>query len=83
MCIELIDQNNAEVTALLDKAANEPVILRTERSGEFALLPLDEEVIDLLLERNPQLIAECRAIGERMASGQYVTQAQMLSRVRE
>jgi hypothetical protein len=38
---------------MLQRARQEPVIVRDEADGEFAVLPLDEDVIDLLLERNP------------------------------
>jgi hypothetical protein len=42
------------------------------------VLPWDDEVIDLLLERNPTFIEECRQIRERMKQGDYVTHEQML-----
>jgi hypothetical protein len=78
MCVERVNPTDAGVTALLVKATTEPVILKTESSGDFALLPLDEDLIDLLLERNPRLIAECREIGERMAQGKYLSHQQAL-----
>jgi hypothetical protein len=83
MCVERVNPTDAGVTALLDKATTEPVILKTENSGDFALLPLDDDVIDLLLERNPRLIAECREIGDRMAQGKYLTHKQALEALGE
>lgn len=79
MCIERVDPTDTTVAALLDKAAVEPVILKTETGGDFALLRLDDDVIDLLLESNPRLIAECREIGERMSKGHFLTREQALA----
>jgi antitoxin component HigA of HigAB toxin-antitoxin module len=42
-----------------------------EKEQALRLLPLDEGVVDLLLECNPQLIAECREISLRMEQGDY------------
>jgi hypothetical protein len=69
---------DAGMTALINKAREEPLILQTEQAGDFAVLPLDEDVIDLLLERNPSLIAECRQIRERMQHGHFLTHQQVL-----
>jgi hypothetical protein len=74
---------NEDLAALLDSASEEPLILQTERTGDFALLRLDDEVIDLLLERNPALIEECSKIRERMKQGASVTHAQMLQMLQE
>jgi hypothetical protein len=73
MAIEKISPENGEIVSLLDRASREPLILRTENSGDFALLPVDDEVLDLLLERNPIFIQECREIQKRMEQGDYVT----------
>jgi hypothetical protein len=53
-----IDPMDTGMTALINKAREEPLILQSEEAGDFAVLPLDDEVIDLLLERNPVLIQE-------------------------
>lgn len=42
-------------------------------AASITVLPLDDEVLDLLLERNPIFIEECRQIRERMRQGDYVT----------
>jgi hypothetical protein len=44
---------------------------------------LDEDVLDLLLERNPRLIEECRQIRERMKQGAYLTHEQALTVLEE
>jgi hypothetical protein len=61
----------------------EPLDKRVEGAGDFAVLPLDEEVIDLLLERSPALTEECRQIRERMKQGEYMTHDQMLATLEE
>lgn len=55
-----------------------PSSQHADEAGDFAVLPLDDDVIDLLLERSPTLIEECRQIRERMNRGQYLTHEQML-----
>jgi hypothetical protein len=37
------------------------------------VLPLDDDVIDLLIERNPKFRAVCHEIREQMESGQFQT----------
>ena len=83
MAVETISHNETHLTALLDKARGEPVILKAASSGEFALLPLDDEVIDLLLERHPKFIAECGEIRRRMQHGVYYTHDQVLAALRD
>jgi hypothetical protein len=47
----------------------------------YILLPLDEELLDSLLERSPKLIKECRQIRARMAEGQFLTHEQVKKRL--
>ena len=77
MAVQRINSTETSVTALLSKARTEPLILQTEADGDFAVLPLDDEVMDLLLERSSKLIEECRQIRERMKQGAYLTHEQM------
>jgi len=79
MGIEKINHEDSEIAALLDRARREPLILRSEESGDFALLPVDEDVLDLLLERDPVFIQECREIQKRMEQGEYLTHEQVLA----
>jgi hypothetical protein len=83
MPVEPISPNEEHLTALLDKARHEPMILQTTTAGDFALLPLDDEVIDLLLERHPTFTRECQAIRTRMQQGAYRTHEQVLAELRE
>jgi hypothetical protein len=83
MPIEKISLADSGIAALLDRARHEPLILRSENSGDFALLPLDDDVLDLLLERDPTFIQECREIQERMVQGDYLTHEQVVAALEE
>jgi len=37
------------------------------------MLPLDDDVIDLLIERSPRFRADCHEIRQRIDSGQFQT----------
>jgi hypothetical protein len=39
----------------------------------YALIPLDDDVLDLLIERSPKFRAHCREIRARMDAGQFRT----------
>ena len=53
---------------LLDAAGHEPV----------AVLPLDDELIDYLVERSPRLVAECRRLRKEMDAGDFVTHEEVM-----
>jgi hypothetical protein len=78
MSVKSIEPGKTELAGILHSAREEPVILRSGETGDYVVLPLDEEVVDLLLERNPALIEECRQIRETMRRGSYVTHEQLL-----
>ena len=53
---------------LLDAAGHDPVVV----------LPLDDDLVDYLLERNPRLSAECQRIRREMDAGDFVTRDEVL-----
>jgi hypothetical protein len=79
MAVEKISPEASEIVALLNRARREPLILRSENSGDFALLPVDDDGLDLLLERDPIFIQECHEIQKRMEQGEYLTHEQVLA----
>jgi hypothetical protein len=83
MAVERIDPTDASLAALLDKAREEPLILQGDEGSEFAVLPLDDEVLDLLLERSAKFREECAQIRERMQRGDFLTHEQVLQALRE
>ena len=83
MSIPKVSRTDTSLRTVLQKARAEPVVLQTEDEGDFAVLPLDDDVLDLLLERNPAFIEECQQIRERMRRGDYVTYEEALQKFRE
>ena len=59
----------------------EPLIFKTEGKENFDLLPMDDERLDLLLERSPRLIERCRQIRERV--GQLLAAVGLADRRRQ
>jgi hypothetical protein len=56
---------------ILKSAGSEGVLLESHGQGRFALLPLDDDVIDLLIERSPRFREHCKQVRGRMDSGQF------------
>jgi len=61
----------------------EPLDHKGEGADNVAARELGDEEIDLLVERSPKLIAECRLIHGRMEHGEYLTHEQMLAALDE
>jgi hypothetical protein len=64
-------ETHASIGELIDQARDEPLIFETEGKENFVLLPMDDELLDLLLERSPRLIERCRQIRERVKQGEH------------
>ena len=47
-------------------------LIETPNRAQFAIVPLDDDLIDHFVETNPKFIAECAAIRDRMRSGKSV-----------
>ena len=65
---------NTPIGEVLKAAGSEGIVLESEGQGSYALLPLDDDVIDLLIERSPQI--PCRMSRDpraKMNSGQFQT----------
>jgi hypothetical protein len=56
---------------LLKAADANGVVIQSDDQEQYALLPLDDELLDFLLERNPKFIEECQQIRQRMMSGEF------------
>jgi hypothetical protein len=66
---------------ILDAAGPEGLLLESENHTNYVLLPLDDDVIDLLLERSPEFRLECDEIRKRMTAGQFQTHARVRARL--
>ncbi len=73
MRIHPISDPNTPIGEILKTAGSEGLVLETAGQERYVLLPLDEDVIDLLLERSPRFPADCLEIRQRMDSGQFTS----------
>ncbi|HMF35232.1 MAG TPA: hypothetical protein VKF17_01280 [Isosphaeraceae bacterium] len=62
MSIQLVSDSNTPIGEILKAAGSEGIVLESEDQGRYALLPLDDDVIDLLIERSPRFRADCHKI---------------------
>jgi hypothetical protein len=73
MTTQPVSDPNTPIGEILKAAGPEGIVLESEGQGRYALLPLDDDVIDLLLERSPRFRADCHEIRQRVDSGQFQT----------
>ena len=73
MTTQPVSDPNTPIGEILKAAGSEGIVLESDGLGRYALLPLDDDVIDLLIECSPRFRADCLGIRERMASGQFQT----------
>ena len=73
MTVQPVSDPNTPIGDILKAAGSEGIVLESEGQGRYALLPLDDDVIDLLIERSPRFRAYCLEIRGRMDSGQFQT----------
>ncbi len=73
MTTQTVSDPNTPIGEILKAAGSEGIVLDSEGQGRYARLPLDDDVIDLLMERSPRFRADCQEIRERMNLGQFQT----------
>jgi hypothetical protein len=73
MTVQPVNAPKTPIGEILKAAGSEGILLESEDRGRFALIPLDDDVIDFLIERNPEYIVRCREIRERIDAGQFQT----------
>ncbi len=73
MTIQPIRDPNTPIGQIIRAAGSEGIVLEAEGQGRYALLPLDDDVIDLLIERSSTFRDNCHEIRERMNSCQFQT----------
>jgi len=61
------------VGEVIDAAARDGALVETVGRPTYAVIPLDDELLDYLLERNPTFIEECGQIRDRMRQGEFQT----------
>ena len=63
--------------ALLKAASTKGVFIEAGKHKQYVMMPLNDDLIDFLLERSPRLIKECRDIHKQMKAGKFKTHAQV------
>ncbi len=77
MTIQSLNDLTTPIGDLLLAAGSGGLLLEAEGQSRYALIPLDDNLIDYLLEHSPKLIEECRQIRERMEAGRYRTHGEV------
>jgi hypothetical protein len=74
MNVQQISDMQTPIGEILKAAEANGVVIQADDQEQYALLPLDNELLDFLLERNPKFIEECEQIRQRMMSGESYSQ---------
>ena len=77
MNVRRIDDPKTPIGDLLRSAQAEGVLVESADEGRYVLLPLEDDLIDYLLEHNPRLIAECAEIRQQMHAGSWRSHEQV------
>ena len=83
MIVQPISDPKTPIGEILKAAGAEGILLESEDRGPYALIPLDDDLIDYLVERSPKFRADCRAIRLRMDAGESQTQAEVRRQLAE
>jgi hypothetical protein len=79
--VQPVNDPNKPIGEILKAAGSQGILLESEEQGRYALIPLDDDVIDFLIERNPEFIVSCREIRERVDAGQFQTHQDVRTRL--
>ena len=71
MTMRLLNNLKTPIGDLLSQAGPDGILLQPAGQSPYALIPLDDDLTDYLVERNPKFIESCRQIQERMKEGQF------------
>jgi hypothetical protein len=69
----ILSDPKTPIGEILKAARPDGLVLESENQAHFAVLPLDDDVIGLMIERNPKFRAVCQEIRAQMESGQFQT----------
>jgi hypothetical protein len=56
---------------ILQDVGTDGILLESPEQQRYALMPLDDDLLDYLLERSPELIEACRNSRQRIQGGQF------------
>jgi hypothetical protein len=72
MTVQQISDLKTPIGDVLRAAGAEGVLLESAQQC-YAVIPLDDDLIDYLIERNPRFVEECRKLRQKMEAGQFKT----------
>lgn len=75
MTLRHIDNLKAPIGEVIKAAAGDGVLIEPEGQPAYAMMPLDDELLDYLLERDPGFIEDCVRIRDRMRQGEFRSHA--------
>jgi hypothetical protein len=73
MTVQLVRDPQTPISEILKAAGSEGLLFEAEGQARYAVIPLDDDLIDYLIERNPGFIELCSQIRERMRAGRFHT----------
>ncbi len=73
MTVQRVSDLSTSIGEILQTVGPEGMRLESRGGTRYALIPLDDDLIDHLIERNPKLIEQCQQIRERMHAGRFHT----------
>ena len=62
---------SAPVGEFLHDADSEGLVLETEGRERYAVIPLDDDLLDYFVARSPKFIESCQQIRDRMRAGRF------------
>ncbi len=71
MTVQHVTDPNTPIGEILAAVSADGILLEGQDQGRFAIIPLDDDLIDYLVERSPKFIEDCRRIREQMRGGKY------------
>lgn len=74
MTTRKLDDPNVPIGSILQAAGEDGLLLTTE-AKDYALIPLEDDVLDFLIERSPRFRMDCERIREQMRAGQFHSHA--------
>jgi hypothetical protein len=71
MTVQHVTDLSTPIGEILAAVSTEGILLESKEQRRFAIIPLDDDLIDYLVERSPTFIEDCRQIREQMRGGKY------------
>ena len=77
MTVQQVTDPRTPIGDVLSAADSGGVLIESNDREAYALLRLNDDLIDHLLEHDPRFIRECEQIRQRMRAGQFRTHEQV------